>query len=285
MTTVQQLIDRVRREYLPGRNEPINRLTTTINDTDTSVAVDFAEAALAAGTRISIELEDIRVWSVSGQTATVARGLEGTTAAAHDAGVIVRVDPQWSDFQILRALNDTIRGFVGDGVYAMNVAEDTFTTAYVGWELPEDCLSVYQVWAHESGSEREWVPLRGWQVARSQSTTDFASGLSLSFTREFPDEAEPFRIQYRAAIAELVGLTDTVSDSGTTNEVLLALGAAVKLTQGEERTRNTLPASARYQEIPPGARTGVNRELRRAYMAELAAEKARLARFYPSIRR
>lgn len=287
MTTVQQLIERIRREYLPGRNEKINRLTASINSSDTNLSVDFPDANLSAGARLSIGIEDMRVWSFASGIANVLRGAEGSTAASHTAGDVVHVNPQWTDFQIFRAINDTIRGLEGDGIYGIDTAETDFSPAVVAYELPLGTQGVYQVLARLPGPEKEWIPLRGWAFGLKQNSTDFTTAISLTFTRETPWPGQPFRVLYRYPLTQVTAVTDIVGDQeGREIELILALGAAWRLTSGEERTRNLqAPNSARYEEVPAGALMGVSRELRRQYQIEVNNEKARIARLYPTTRR
>ena len=77
-----------------GRNAPSVDVTTALNDadhinaTDTAVVVDSA-TGIVAGDVIRIENEDMDVTNVAGNTLTVVRGINGTTAAAHNNNVEV----------------------------------------------------------------------------------------------------------------------------------------------------------------------------------------------------
>lgn len=80
-----------------GRREQLidrwaSTLTTTINDTDTSIVVGSGTGLPTVGDfRIKIEDEIIIIKARSGTTLTVAtRGAEGTTAASHTSGVSMK---------------------------------------------------------------------------------------------------------------------------------------------------------------------------------------------------
>lgn len=70
-------------------------LTSGITDTDTEITVDDSTGAPDAPFRLRIdELELIQVNSVSGNTFTVERGVEGTLAVAHSIGA--KVELTWT---------------------------------------------------------------------------------------------------------------------------------------------------------------------------------------------
>ena len=285
MTTTQQVIDRIRREFLASRTEPINKLAS---DPMSSTTLAFTQdlAGITAGARLSIELEDFYVWSTdpTSKSAVVQRGFESTTATAHAANTIVRVSPRVSDAQILTALNNELRGLY-PGVYRMEADEITFTPSHSTYALPADALDVYKVHERLLSESDGWRRLHGWIVDRHQDTTDFASGKTITLTREVPAPGRPFRVTYRKELGTLATLTDDVEAvTGTPAIDLLVLGAGIRLTRGRETARNLSDAqgsSRRAQEVPPGAELGSSRALMQAYQQELFKEKSRLAVLYP----
>lgn len=74
-------------------NNAATTLNGAINNSTTSVVVTSAAAFPSAGNfRILIDSEILLVTSVSGNTFTVTRGVEGTTAASHsDAAAVTHV--------------------------------------------------------------------------------------------------------------------------------------------------------------------------------------------------
>jgi hypothetical protein len=111
MTTVSALINQTRNDYLrTGQPEVRNKLNGAISDSAETLTFSRPLNALSMGSRISIGLEDMHVWSVDGAalTADVDRGEYGTTAAAAADKAVVLVNPRYSDSQILRALNSAV---------------------------------------------------------------------------------------------------------------------------------------------------------------------------------
>lgn len=286
MTTTRQVIDRVRREFLGSRTESVNRLAV---DPSTGTTLTFTHelGGIAEGARLSIELEDIHVWSAdtTTKTAVVERGFESTTTVAHAIGTTVRVSPRVTDAQILVAINAHLRGLYGEGVYRMDGEEYAFSGSQSLYPLSSNVLEPYQVWVQDRSEPIGWVKIYGWQLARGQNTTDVPSGNALVFTREAPSAGFQFRVTYRRELGTLSALTDNVeTTTGTPAIDLLVLGAGMRLTRGRETARNISDAQGstrRAQEVPPGAELGSHRALQQAYQMELFRETARLAKLYP----
>ena len=80
MTTVGALINQTRNDYLrTGQPEVRNKLNGAISDSAETLTFSRPLNALSTGSRISIGLEDMHVWSVDGAalTADVDRGEYG----------------------------------------------------------------------------------------------------------------------------------------------------------------------------------------------------------------
>jgi hypothetical protein len=227
------------------------------------------------------------VWSTNAtaKTATVQRGFESSAAVFHPADSIVRVSPRVTDAEILVALNNEIRGLFGDGIFRMGTTELQFTPTKSTYELPEGALNVYRVHTRDPAEPDGWLRLYGWIFDRNQNTTDFPSGLTMTFTREVPPSGFRFRVQYRQELGTLSTLADDVETvTGTPAIDLMVLGTGMRLTRGRETARNlsdTQGSSRRAQEVPPGAELGANRALQQAYQQELFRERSRLHRLYP----
>jgi len=80
--------------FLQAKNRAISALATAITSTDTSLTVVTGEGAKFPSTfpfHITIEDEILRCTARTTDTLTVVRAQEGTTAAAHSAGVSVEL--------------------------------------------------------------------------------------------------------------------------------------------------------------------------------------------------
>lgn len=74
---------------LSAANNAESILTNAVSESDTSITVDDASVFPVAPYRLTIEDEIIEVSAVSGNTLTVIRGMEETTAVSHNAGAKV----------------------------------------------------------------------------------------------------------------------------------------------------------------------------------------------------
>lgn len=143
MTTAGGLVDRVYRDFLhPGDEQPARTLlsgavtsSATAWTVDTSVFAADEVDMLAPGVVVGCELEQTLIRARAGDTLTVKRGVNGTTAAAHGSGATVEVAPTYG-----RA---TVFGAVADSVVALwpqlwNPKATSVTVAQPLTELPAD---------------------------------------------------------------------------------------------------------------------------------------------------
>jgi hypothetical protein len=289
VTTTRKLIDRIRREFLGSRSESVNKLSAAVDASTTTLTFQYALGGIAEGARLSIDLEDIHVWSATEttKTAIVERGFESTTATTHALGSVVRVSPRVSDAQILDAVNNELRGLYGEGIFRIATTSIDFSPSHSTYALPVGVLDVYKVHYPDLSESDGWYRAHGWIVDRHQDTTDFPSGISLTFAgREWPAAGTAFRVTYKTELGTLATLADNVeTTTGTSAIDLLVLGAGMRLTRGRETARNLSDAQGstrRATEVPPGAELGSHRALLQAYQQELFRERSRLLRLYPT---
>lgn len=287
MTTVGNVVERIRRDWLSsGRIEPRNRLAADINDSVTALTFMQDLGQMQDNSRLSIGLEDIYVWTVdeTAKTAEVDRGVDGSTATPHTTGDIVRVNPRFSDAQIVRAMNDELGHLYNRGLYRVAVDEVLWAGGTSGYELDAAADEVYQVqW--QGWDIGEWNLLDGWEFERNQ---DFASTKSLTL---LDDPGRDLRVTYKAGFTSVETLDQDLEDvSGlpATAVDVLAMGVALALGSGRELSRNYHESQGntrRAEEVPPGAEIGGLRPIMARYEDRLAAEKTRLAQRYPPRRR
>lgn len=261
MTTVTQLLAQVRQRVSPGRRDALNKLAGNIGASDTTFT--FTYDGIASKHRISIGLEDIYLWDVSTDTKTVSaceRGFNGSTAATHTSGDVIYDDAEFSPFEILRAVNETLDALPGEGIYNFRTVDLTGSASTIGYDLTGvgDLLGVHRVRYKDYGSLGDWitVPREMWTVRQQMPTADFASGESLSVYQEVA-AGQTLEVLYRAPFDALSALTDdvsTVSDQAPPASMtsLLVVGAALRLTQGRPSERARLDAQGqtrRPQEV------------------------------------
>jgi len=286
VTTTRQLIDRIRREFLGSRSEPLNKLAADPFTNDTFTFTNDLRG-IAEGARLCIDLETCYVWSADPVTksAVVERGFESSIQSAHPANTLVRVAPMATDAEILVAINNECHALYGDGIYQMDSTEIHYTPNHATYELPDGVLDVYRVHSRDPAEPDGWIRLYGWIFDRNQNLTHFPSGITLTFTREVPPAGFDFRVTYRKELGTLSSMGDVVETTvGTPAVDLIALGAGMRITRGRETARNLSDAQGstrRAQEVPAGAEVGSNRLLQQHYQSELFRERSRLARLYP----
>ena len=295
MTTLADVIAKCRNDYLlTGSREPRNKLTTTINDSIQTITFDYDLAGLSDGSKVSIDLEDMYVWSAntSSKTASVQRGDFGSTAAAHTAGAIATINTRFSDAQILRAVNDELAALSSpsNGLYQMKSVDVTYSASVNGYDMvgATNVLSIWQLRYKATGPEKDWPLLAStlWKHQRDLSTSEFASGQAV-FIHDYAQPGNAVRIWYRAPFTALTATTDNVATvAGLHAEAhdLLSIGAAIRLTAGREIKRNfdeSQGDTRRADEVPPGAQLGGMRALMAYRKMRLGEEAQRLANLYP----
>ena len=135
-TTVGALVDTTLGHLLGSAREEMNRLTAQIGATDITISVDFDVAGMTRGTYIAIDDEVMYVWSStqSPNEVTVQRGMQGTTAATHAAGTLIKVNPYFTRAAVRQALQDEIRSWPPQ-VYAVR-SQDIPIQGYVrGYDM------------------------------------------------------------------------------------------------------------------------------------------------------
>ena len=232
-STVADLITRIRRHVAnPGQR---NKLNEALDASETDVTFEFTAQGIQTGARISVDLEDMHVWSVSSLTATVERGQYGTTAATHADDSIVWVNPSVSAYEILQAVNEELLELPSPihGVWQPKVDTFTYTAGTDGYDLAADVLDVVSVAYNVPGSSQVWPVMRRgmWRFNPQADSSDFPSGRSLSLI-EGGYPGQTVRVTYKAPFTVLSTLADNVASiSGlpARAHAILEYGAAIRL--------------------------------------------------------
>lgn len=297
MTTAQNLIDECHRYLLPTAREPLNTLSGSHTSSQTTVTFGQDATAVTAGSTISVDLELMYVWSVNtpARTAVVQRGMQGSTAASHSDAALITVNPRFSNFAILQAINADLDdlGAPNNGLYQSAVIEFTFQPQIAGYDLtsiPSNWLNILSVRYDTPGPWKDWPELRHWQVKRNQDVTDFASGSAIMLY----DPAYPgrdVRVTYSYPFTHFSTVSDditTVAGLATTMADIPPLGAAARLAGVRETQRNQFEAQGdprRATEVPPNSQMAGTTQLMRMRQARINAEAVRLNANWPTRRR
>lgn len=221
------------------------------------------------------------------------RGQYGTTGASHAAASTVWVNPKYSRFQVLRAINEELRSLSAAGLYRVTALDLTATATRSGYDMtgvtPDDVLDIVEVLADQPGPATHWQPISSYRLIRDASTTDFASGLGIVLNEPgYPGHT--VRVTYKrrfssVAIADAATALETSAGIDPEAHDIVAIGAAIRLLASREVRRSQLnaqPDTRRGEEVPPGASLQSARGLIALWERRIAEEKTRLARRYPS---
>lgn len=299
MTTFAQVVERTRNPRLMStQREPLNVLAANIDAVETSItlvhAVKFAE-----GSRLSIGIETMHVVSVStlGMQVEVIRNVEGSTPVAHTAGDIVHVNPTWTGWDIIQAVNDDLADLSSplNGLFRIEADTFTFIPVVMGYELSGTTGEIIDVWKvryDTPGPETNWpvIPRRHWRFDQDADTGDFPSGNQLVIEQGgWP--GHEVRVSLKTTFAQFDPVVDTLADdvltvSGLHVEAhdILSVGAAVRLMSGLEPQRaytNTQINERRFSDTPPQTAVAAITPLLRQREDRIKAEAVRLARRYP----
>ena len=287
MTTVSALINQTRNDYLrTGQPEVRNKLNGAISDSAEMLTFSRPLNALSMGSRISIGLEDMHVWSVNGAalTADVDRGEYGTTAAAAADKAVVLVNPRYSDSQILRALNSGVSMLASEGLFAVSTVEVTYNSTINGYDLASstNVLGLVDVlWESTTDSRKQWSRLPNVRLIRNTNTADFASGTAIAVDRGVPNGCTiraTYKHELSAGLSSWTDVFETVTGLESDAADLLCIAAALHLTAGKEITLNETDAARprRGSETPPGTFSQADSNLRTLYRDRVRAERRRL---------
>lgn len=159
-------------------------LGTTVDDTATVWAVDASSSLSSGVAEIEDEVVYIRLFDANTGTLTVApdgRGWDSTTAAAHNAGVRLTIEPTFPRGKIKRAINATI-GRTFPHIWALKTATFSFTPAVAAYALPADAESIVAITAQTYGPSGIWAPINDYSFDGHADVTTFPTGKTVTIT-------------------------------------------------------------------------------------------------------
>lgn len=281
--------------HLRSMSRPeLNRLTSDVGTGGDTVEFDFAAGGITKGAYLSIDYEIFYVWSVTGQIATVARGRLGSAVASHATGATISVNPLFTAFGTLRALNEELSSLSSpaNGLFRVATVPVTSDPVRSGYDLAgvTGILDVLGVTYSGVGPDNYYPQIRSWRLARNMPVVDFASGNAL-FLYDNPMPNRPIVVTVKLAYAAMTSsTTDVTATTGLHAEALdiLPLGAAARLVAPREVKRSfadSAPESRVAAEVPPGTARGAAAGLLSLRNQRIKEEAARLVTAYPTLRR
>lgn len=294
MTTLADTIARTKAHLYSGETrDERDQLNGAISSSATGLGLRYARSGAQEGATLAIDLEELYVWEGTNGNLVVNRGEGGSTAAAHVDESTVFINPKFSAWAILNAVNDELGALSAEGLFAVDTLDITYdpgTDAYNLAGVTDDTQVLSVDFDANDGTER-WLTLdpSRWVVRRNQSTSNFASGLSLTING-YVESGMPMRVTYKTVFTPLATLADnvaTVSGLHTQAHDILPYGAALRLVAGNEVSRNSLDQyeTRRAEEIGTGSRAASMRPLAAMRDRRIADERARLYAKYPAVRR
>ena len=297
MTTLAEVLSDTRRWLMTNARDELNRLSGAHDASQTTFTFEFDLRGITDRTKVSVDLEDVYVWTASSgaKTAEVERGYDGTTAAAHADNALVYVNPRFSSAELLQHINDELRSLSspGKGLFRVQTVDLTYSAAVQGYNLTSvtSVDGIVGVYADQPDSSQNWIPVPAghYRLARNQSTTDFASGFALTFVGGALNPGRTIRVVYKQPFALLSAIDDVVEDdAGLHTEAVdvLALGAALRAAAGRPMKRAFTEGQGetrRAEESTVGDALNSPARLERLYRERVQEEALRLHRRYPRV--
>ena len=290
MSTAGALLERVNRQLLSGTVEERNKLSASINASETSLVMTYDLKGLREGTVFEIDSELFYVWQATSGTKTVVveRGYAGTTAATHSSGAIVTLNPRFPKAQMLEALNQDIDDLSSpvNGLFRIVATDVTYNGSDRQIDLTGATNVIDLIDVRLRYLADDFPVLRGVRLQRNLPTSDFASGLALVF-----DEgtiAGSLRVRYKAPFTRAASTASDIQSVcfvPESMEDILEMGVMVRMLQTREVKRNFIESQGdtrRSDEVPPGAIRDSFTNILRLRRDRIIAEKAKLARQVPT---
>lgn len=293
MTTAANLISETESHLLAGDRDEMNRLTSSVTDSATTMTFDFDLNGIQQGSYVSLDLEIVYVWSVSGQTATVQRAMLNSTASAHTAGTLGYVNPKFSKLAIFNALNVELADISPElfQVKSFDLTSQPVQWTYTVPAINTDILDILEVRYQPPGPELSWprISRRKTQLLRDMPTTgsgSFTSGMGIRIEEPlFPGRA--MTVRYAAPFSPLTALTDVVTTVTGLSVSMLdipPLGAAARLMGVREAKRAFIESTMdtrRASEVPTGASARAAQVLLSLVQSRIRSEVMALRQAWP----
>ena len=299
--TFNDIVQRVKQQLLGYTRDQasISYLTQPMTDTDMTFSVDpDTVTALSRGlAEIGDEMLLIKKYDrISGVVtvfgnASSGRGVESTTASAHNMGDLVTADPRYPRARIKEAINDTINAMYPH-VWVFGEFEFPWQSARYEYPLPADVEQVYKVTTNTIGPSAVWFPNQAWRFNPQASTTlgqvkptPTPTGKSLQILRDYITPGRNARVIYTKSPTTLTLDSDLLTSTGFPERYIdiIVYGACYRLLPAYDAGRlqqQSIESTERAPLVPPGAANNAARTYLEYYMRRLTEERDRLFELY-----
>lgn len=294
-STLAQLIEQTRRHLTVGKRDAVNKLASTINSSTETVTWTYDHPAIGSGKRFSIDLEDFLCFDAASKSTTGAvRGFNGSTAATHSANALIYVEPEFSAYEIVVALQDELAALPGEGIARFQTIDFTWNASRVGYDMTSvtEMIEGRRLSWKETGGELKYraVHRNMWEIKQGMPTGDFASAEALFVYDRSVAPGTTMRLLYTtpwtALTATTAGLAldvETVTGLPARAHPLLAMGAALRLTDSRPIPRTSMTGQGdtrRPEEVSASDAGNASTRLERRYLLAHAAERLYLTKKY-----
>lgn len=296
MATLATWVAETRRHLMSGRNAERNLLQGAYIPGSGSLTFVHPLGGIVPGARLAVGLNVFYVAAVNntGLQVSVIGGQEGSADEAAPSGSLVWVNPRFTDFEIVAALNEDLddlsapnnglfQAYSVDLPYSPNEFSYILGFAYTDW-----VIDVADVRVADSTAPVDWVqvPRSMWRFDRFGGGEGAETLLNLRLAAPQARAGATLRVVLRMKFMNPAALADDLSTTGLppTAWDIPPIGAAARLMMPREVKRNFTEAQAdsrRAAEVPPGAILGSARALMAWRQQRIVAEASRLTAMYP----
>jgi hypothetical protein len=208
---------------LSGDKDERNILQADITSTATSLTLSGANEGAQPGAYLGIDLEVLYVVDTNdaSNSVTVTRGELGSVAAAHTAGTRVYVNPRFSRWQMVKALNAELRDLSAPPNMIFQVKDFTLTTQPVQqtYLIPSanvDIIDTLEIRSAIPDANKSWprITRNDSSILRNLPTSFSPSGMALRLdVAVYP--GQQMQVSYAAPLGEIVdSTTDVFAQTG-----------------------------------------------------------------------
>jgi hypothetical protein len=299
-TDVEDQVHRTRQHLFGAYRQERNKLAAQMNASVTEVVLTYPAPGLAQGSHLTIDMDRMHVWSYDPQTltATVERGIDGSTAHGHIVGDFVEVNPRFDTFAIVTAIKNEIQSW-DESLFRVVADEITFAQGN-GWaDLPSTLAEAYFVIEARLRSTPVSFdePITTWdrfplvprtRIMRSAHTDWFASGegVQLGILPAVSSQVQLIVAAPFDVVSDWALDTDMISNVGLQRSMLdlAPMGAAIRLLADQEANRSDMGAQGQpriAEESPPMYMTQTVQGMYQRYVRRMKQEASKLSSRYP----
>jgi hypothetical protein len=280
---VSELITRTLAEWLyPGGDEipQYDFITTAIDADDLEIVLEGRVENVPKDSILQIGDELVLVKSVTGSAVTVApegRGYRDSTAASHDVGALVEVDPTFSRLEIYHALREIMGRLGAWGLYKRTVDASLVCDLTEVIDAPAGTLEILSILVRDLGAKENYLPL----TRRGKDWIEFKEFDPIKFLMRRGYQDQPMRVVCRQTIGLPTSMSFDLDDElSETFQEGLPMAVAGQVLKGREVPRayaDRIREVLAQEGLPPGAIIDVGEALLSLFKRDaVMAERRRL---------